>query len=635
MNSRLCLLALALCIATASAFDAGYHWDATRNAADLLGYSADAGDAFGLATVMVDSSLHHVKDSDKIDGIESLDAGDLDDHDSVNTFFLRLIHNAETRLKENKDDDEKRIAVIGATLNAVQNFYSHSNWNEKHPTTNCAECFNHSTWRSTHISHSVFTGSIREGTQLSVYGDSRTDVCAAGEALNKDHVYRPGFEDAYTSAVISSTEVLYHLRAHVEDLKTYKIANRVAFDKTFDQHYRLALYHQDLDFSLNSFGKPQNDGFWKGPGSGFTATYNAAKLKFSSSDIFWTAVVDEAPEVAKIPDTKLSAITIESFKTILGASADNVRVLTIRTNRVEGVNVASGYADYVLTVTFRKSSNTNDKFVVTEGMQIDRSALHPLWTSVYVTTEAEVFAEVALIDEDKHEIGGAFESGVASGVESDINSLPSELKSIATDINLTKVAGDDKAGAVLGTCRTEDTKAGCTCLEDQYSSKNKCVLVSYLIEDGHFFQARDVQGDDSTDSASVVFQTKSRVLYSCPKGKDTEDECTDYYHRFGAAHYSTPFICTEEGAARAAARVQSSIGGLIAGAVLAVAAVIAGVVMLWRYFYMKEHPCCCGCELESQREAQRESMRRGFLNPSRDTDYKTRRNSLPKPGSHY
>src|SRR6267154_3802379 len=151
---------LALLASPASGFDTFWHSEATRKVAEANGFSEDARkimqlgnfspDFFGPVSDFAANNLHG-KGLDALNqyvakNVQDRDAaiffhfdnlnGELDRNSKFDSLFSRLLANTQTvigsYIKQTNADERTRktmtLIVLGASLHAVQDFYSHSDW---------------------------------------------------------------------------------------------------------------------------------------------------------------------------------------------------------------------------------------------------------------------------------------------------------------------------------------------------------------------------------------------------------------------------------------------------------------------------------------------------------------------------
>ena len=158
------------------------------------------------------------------------------------------------------------------TLNiAVQDFYTHSNWNTFFPRDTC-DCFSNQTfWK--------YIDRLPEGLYTGVYpceacaGRGDEDAPQHGDyctGVNKDSYARPQWDESYTFGYYGTIEWINVMQtwgseidpAFVEQAKNFTADSDLkdTINKELEYMYQISLW-------IRTPGN-ENDGHWKGPGSG-------------------------------------------------------------------------------------------------------------------------------------------------------------------------------------------------------------------------------------------------------------------------------------------------------------------------------------------------------------------------------
>src|SRR5262249_2923652 len=141
-------LALLLLPAPAGAFDTGHHADLTREVLKEQGFSQGASDAVVVENWLVDYFVNDPvsplqKDCDVLhfDNAQSTTA--------IRNYWGRLTVNSRKAVEDaaREKDALKLLTLLGVSLHAVQDFYTHSNWVETHPRAS-ADPYRSETWFS-------------------------------------------------------------------------------------------------------------------------------------------------------------------------------------------------------------------------------------------------------------------------------------------------------------------------------------------------------------------------------------------------------------------------------------------------------------------------------------------------------
>src|SRR4051812_9881856 len=135
LTSVLAALALLLAPRPALAFDTGHHSDLTREALAPEGFGDTAIEAAQLQNWFTD----YYSSSNPLSGYKSeadlLHFDNLFTTDALRNYWGRFKVNAKSAAQDaaKSGDTVKLLTVIGVSLHAVQDFYTHSNWVELHP----------------------------------------------------------------------------------------------------------------------------------------------------------------------------------------------------------------------------------------------------------------------------------------------------------------------------------------------------------------------------------------------------------------------------------------------------------------------------------------------------------------------
>jgi hypothetical protein len=169
-------------------------------------------------------------------------------------------------------DSFKVLVLLGMSLHAVQDFYTHSNWVETHPPSDRAS-YNTVTWFDTNKRNGVHTGKYPNSEPIKV----NVDHGDYDQGLNHDSQSRPNFDRAYVFAHAGSRQWINQVRLWVEEVNPQVWSAAKNLDLGFLERTQLKLalnsaYRVSLWCNLK--GK---NGLWKGQGSGDTAQFAKAE----------------------------------------------------------------------------------------------------------------------------------------------------------------------------------------------------------------------------------------------------------------------------------------------------------------------------------------------------------------------
>lgn len=406
----------------AFAFDTGHHSDLTKEALQDQGFGETA-----IQTVQVQNWLVDYFSSSPTSSIEGdvakLHFDNLFTTEQIRNYWGRLTVNTRSAVQQaaREKDTLKLLTILGISLHAVQDFYSHSNWVETHPRSTSGP-YRPETWFDSPSGTGLYTGYYPNNKKptggIVCHGDYTS-------GLNKDSYARQlpipvnpqpkdchkeprDWQTAYVFAYAGSCQWVNAVRTWVNEIdpkvwrsvQTYSLgsADRSALNFDLEAAYRLSEW---VAFSEN--------GHWKGNGSGSAAEFAAFATR-------WTSATDsrfvKEFKVRRIHRLLINGLT-SNGATISPASTPVPTVPRISLNRraiiVKTVQVAEkndvgffeskidpgGKADFYAKITV-----AGQTFV--EAMQLDKSSVSPAWTTIKFvpSSTAQVPIRYELWDED-------------------------------------------------------------------------------------------------------------------------------------------------------------------------------------------------------------------------------------------
>jgi hypothetical protein len=410
-TSGLALLSLSLALVAlpkpAQAFDTGHHFDLTRDAMQDQGLGNTAIEVAQLENWLTD--YYSSSPTSTIDGeVNALHFDNLFTTQQVRNYWGRFSVNTRNAVHQatRERNPLKLLTVMGISLHAVQDFYTHSNWAETHPSN--ASTYRSETWFSAPPSSNLnlFTGKASSFQGIPPVGHPSHGGYKDG--LNKDSYGRPRWDQAYVFAYAGSREWVNAIRTWVNEVDPSFWPVVQAFNVTGGDRSKLS---SDLDavYRISEWVKTgSDDGHWKGKGSGSRAEF----LAFSAA---WVAKPD-GRFVSEFKDRKTyrlltNGLTGNSPPTTavptIARLPLNHRAVVLRTLKVAEKDDVGffetkidplGKADFYAQITVAGQT-------FTEAMQLDRSTVTPAWTTMKFVrnTLALVPIRYQLWDED----GGA------------------------------------------------------------------------------------------------------------------------------------------------------------------------------------------------------------------------------------
>lgn len=383
------------------AFDTGHHHDLTRSALKTFGF-ADTSIKIGqLENWLVDYYSNQPTAGLKAD-LEKLHFDNLLDSARIRVYWDRLRVNSKAAFeKAATDGDSMRVvALLGMSLHAVQDFYTHSNWGEEHALP--ATGFLTDTYfdNPAVAAHPTFrTGVYPNHNPLQA--NDHGDGSSVSLGMNHDAYARARWSQAYVHAFCASRQWIQTARTWVESVQGGDQVWAKALNITLS-----ASGMKDLDRDLRAayrISEYASGGHWKGPGSESRAEFAVATATFVASldstfvkhfkDSKWHKMLTDGLELTTIPSTIPPIATItQPF------AAVEVRTLSaeeLPVDLLESKIDTGGKADFYSRVQI-------DGQLFTDSMQQDRASVSPAWRAFAFVpaNQAQISIRYELWDED-------------------------------------------------------------------------------------------------------------------------------------------------------------------------------------------------------------------------------------------
>jgi hypothetical protein len=399
------LLALVGCLSvvgSARAFDTGHHYDLTREALSEHRMSEHA-----IQIAQVENWLVDYYSNQPAAGMEAdlarLHFDNLTTTGQVRNYWGNLTVNTKRAVeKAARDDDAMQVlALIGMSLHAVQDFYTHSNWVETHSTF--SDAYSTRTWFD--VPPPLTATALVTGAYPNQKPVLRTDHGNYAAGMNHDSYVRPRWDEAYVYAYSASVQWVAAIERWVSaiDPRVWNDARRMSLDSTRD----ITALRKDraAAYKISEWvATPGNDGHWKGNGSGSGAEWGkyvagwagGADSRFVNhfKSRQWHKLLTEGLTGATPPDVPVPSVPARLL---------SKRAVRVRTTMVEELPVdffearmdVAGRPDFVAQVTIEGQT-----FV--EAMQIDKSSITPSWWSIKFVDRGLEKASISyeLFDED-------------------------------------------------------------------------------------------------------------------------------------------------------------------------------------------------------------------------------------------
>jgi hypothetical protein len=259
------------------------------------------------------------------------------------------------------------LVVIGVSLHAVQDFYSHSNWTEAHYTAATPQYQTMTYWREMQQNQNLlpsqrnppaayytgwYTGQraiqpppATNDRRHGVYDNPLNPTNNPNnEYLNHDSYCRPRWDRAYVFAYAGTLEWIDAIIAWAETVAPGLLQEELN-DTNYDLAQRLPGMPKvgDLDGSLRYaksvseyLAKPPEDGHWKGKGSGWGVAWTTASAKWILwQNSPWVGVVRRERPGRLVSNLYHATGNVPAgFTSPAGGQAPTGHVIRIRTTQV-------------------------------------------------------------------------------------------------------------------------------------------------------------------------------------------------------------------------------------------------------------------------------------------------------------
>jgi hypothetical protein len=388
----------------ALAFDTGHHSDLTREALADFGFSENAIKMGQLENWLVD----YYSSQPLFPGLESdlakLHFDALDDTTKVRNYWSNLTVNTQKAITQAamENNPKKVLALIGMSLHAVQDFYTHSNWVETQPAAT-GNAFRTRTWFDAAAST---TSLVRTGTYPNHDPIVATDHGNYDAGMNHDSYNRPRWDESYVYAYSGSRQWVGAIEQWVN----------TARPGLWTQVRNIALTGQessDLGRDLVAAYRisewirtPGNNGHWKGKGSGSVGEFAAftAGWMASRDSIYVEHFKNQKWHQALTNGLTGNTAPAGALPTVPPSTPSNKTAVIVRTTKIDELPVGvfelkidspGGTADFFANITIN-----GQNFV--ETMLNDQVNPSPAWYTIKFvpSNQGSVAIRYQLVDED-------------------------------------------------------------------------------------------------------------------------------------------------------------------------------------------------------------------------------------------
>ncbi len=400
-------MCLCLGVGQVHALDTGHHADLTVSSMTSLGFQVTPARVAQLENWLVDYYSNQPLVGLE-DDLAKLHFDNLVTPDEIKAYWGHLVNNSKGAFEKAATDGDALhvVALLGMSLHAVQDFYSHSNWVEEHMLSDTGYL------TDTYFDNPIVaafptlrTGRYPNSNPLKPTDHGDGQPSTAG--MNHDAYARPRWNQAYVFAFCASRQWVQAAEGWVKGVSggdtvwanakalTLSASDMTDLNNDLEASYRLSEYAPG--------------GHWKGIGSEHTSEFVPAAAAFaaSSDSIFvdhfkedkWHKALTDGLENTTIPSS-VAAMPIVSHP-FVAVSVRTLAVQELPVGVLESKIDVGGKADFYAKV------RVGDVWHI-ESMQLDKSSVSLHWDTLAFVPEAtgSVVIRYELWDEDGGIAGG-------------------------------------------------------------------------------------------------------------------------------------------------------------------------------------------------------------------------------------
>ncbi|KAJ3055854.1 hypothetical protein HK097_008957 [Rhizophlyctis rosea] len=298
-------------------FDTGPHNDMTRNVLENFGYSKSAQDVISVANWFTDVYAFAPNFGNKVGvlpnhilPLEEMHCNNLYNIVYGVNYASQHVLNTRNAVRDaaSRGDTLAFMALMGTSVHLYQDFYAHSNWAELQLTHDC-DCYlvDRTLFSHLKVANGSLDAMLDANPQLNAYTTyqwkgpedpyfnifpgtlQHGDYC---NGINHDSAVRPNFEEAYAWAYGATTEWIANVERWAREVNPNIVENAKAWQPADDTQRTQLQDNQnhafEVSYSTTAWIFGEDNGHWKGSGSGDLTTFAASTAKFSSSNTFLT-----------------------------------------------------------------------------------------------------------------------------------------------------------------------------------------------------------------------------------------------------------------------------------------------------------------------------------------------------------
>ncbi|KAI9096468.1 hypothetical protein DFS34DRAFT_141436 [Phlyctochytrium arcticum] len=473
--------ALLVLTTTTNAFDTGTHNDITRNVLANFGYTVEAQHVAALGNWFTDAYAFAPEAGNKI-SILPAHLPDLEQQHCNNLYSVVYAANyiaQHTVNSRNAIQDAARrgdtlayLAILGTTVHTYQDFYAHSNWADLELRTDC-DCYN--------VNQTFFSVLVKSGGNVDTLLDQNPElggwqtyswlgreypnfnVYGGGlehggycDGVNHDSYVRPHYEEAHAFALAATVEWIYNAEQWASAVNPSILQQAKAWLPPTDQDaqdlWKNVGHAYEVSFSATQWFFGQDDGHWKGPGSGSLATFAASATDFARTKTIYTEMYTRKDNPVWGLVTQPSPYTF--LNTSVGPDGAIVGNTTLITQAIQNfnpfeslpANITDLTAIVVRTLSFQVTTSARfdkpdpwamvemDGFAIKEAPIRNTKQATPYWTAIKFVPSSSVNSTI------KYTLTDASDTS-ANGTTIPISSSPDGALSLTFTLATNIVSG--------------------------------------------------------------------------------------------------------------------------------------------------------------------------------------------------
>lgn len=406
-------------------YDTGHHNDLTRNALQIFNYSDSAQKVVPLANWFTDYFSYTFDVEEKLPILNLMHFDNLLTLQNVSYYFGQLTINTRNAIQDvtRENNTLKYLTLLGSSLHAIQDFYTHSSWTSIHPQLSCS-CYRSETFFEILASvggdisklldshtplHTYSYGGCEPGTQYNCFKGTlpHGDYC---EGINKDSYVRPYWEQSYAFAFAATVEWLYNVEKWATEISPSFVDRARSWAPTTaeDREDLEEDYEASYVISYSVKNLISEDGHWKGPGAGSLKRLATSFAEFvPSKSIYKALFVDErihekltTPDIYVAPDARGQLISpalalITPLNNLSASGLTDFIAVKVRTTHVKADGSLFDSPNPYAIVTIAGME-------FTENVQTDKEEFRPHWTAIKFvpSTVSQVSIEYGLFNDE-------------------------------------------------------------------------------------------------------------------------------------------------------------------------------------------------------------------------------------------